>query len=161
MWCFQCSNVRVMWMRLRLHMQNRSLRLLSFQRKICIVWYHTNSMVIFMPEVKSFFFQGVQRSLKNMLMGPKSYLWYAVVVKKIFNQKCMLGATATDLFLDTIDFQSLLYNQGKIVLAEENLTTPSCSRYHCSPGYVESLKIKWKNVFFIASYTFYILCIFF
>ena len=52
--------------------------------KFCIMWYHANIMVIFMSEVKSFFFQDVEWSLRKLHTGPKSYLSNALVVEDLF-----------------------------------------------------------------------------
>ena len=51
LWC-------VMWERQSLLLQNRSYHVLSFEKKylnFCIIWYHIESMVIFIPEVKCLF----------------------------------------------------------------------------------------------------------
>ena len=49
LWCVIC-------LKLSLHTENRSFRVLYFEKKkflkLCMFWYNINSMVIFIPEIK-------------------------------------------------------------------------------------------------------------
>ena len=102
-------------------------------------------MAIFMPEVKCIFFQDLHKTLTNMHIGLKSYLWYVFMVRNSFEWKYVLGVLAVEILLNVVIFEILTYNYGKTVWSKENLKALSCFGDQCSSGYVKSFKMCWKK----------------
>ena len=53
-----------------------------------------------------------------------------------------------DILLNIVIFETSTCELEKTVWLNENLRTPSCSGDLCGLGYVETLKIKGKKIFF-------------